>query len=700
MIDRYTGKKLDDRYEIHELLGCGGMAMVYSAYDILDKRTVAIKILKDEFSGNEEFIRRFKNESKTIAVLSHDNVVKVYDVSFGDKIQYIVMENIDGITLKEYIDKQHVIKWKEAVHFTTQILRALSHAHEKGIIHRDIKPQNIMLLRDGTIKVTDFGIAKFSKYETRTMTDKAIGSVHYISPEQARGDLTDEKADVYSVGVMLYEMITGTLPFEAENAVSVAIMQLQSNPRPPREINPDIPEGLEEIILKAMQKNPQYRYSSAEDMLTAIYKFQENLSIRFEYKYFHDDNPTKYIDTVNSVKDAKPKSNYGDEYLDEDDKEKSSKAINIVIGVGVAIIIFSVVLISGLLTGWFGLGAKDVDVPNFVGMKITEVVDNKDYKFTWDIKYAYDASKAEGIIIDQEPQSGSKRVKEGAQITLVVNSSGTKVAIPVVKGKTVEVAMAELKDAGLLYEILNVEDSETAQGIVVGTDPQEGKEVTVNSIVKVFVSRGAGEKKVAVPNVINKTFSEATAELVSKGLKVSDNIVKENSSKAKDIVLSTNPLPGVEVTEGSTITLTVSSGTAEQKTISIYVDLPAGVTKDVNLRVYIDGVLDSDHSKTLIPAYNTTYTLPVTGTSGKKSVVVNLDGKQYRSYEVDFDQGTVKTVAAYAYTAVSNKNTSSTSIPSVSSSSATVSEATERGEIKPKVVKRVSAHINHKEKRG
>ena len=243
-MDKYTGKRLDGRYEIHELIGVGGMAYVYRAYDIIDDRTVAIKILKDEFLGNQDFIRRFKNESKAIAVLSHPNIVKVYDVSFGDRIQYIVEEYIDGITLKEYLDQQRELKWKEAVHFTLQILRALNHAHSKGIVHRDIKPQNIMLLQDGTIKVTDFGIARFSRSETRTMTDKAIGSVHYIAPEQARGEVADERADIYSVGVMLYEMLTGTLPFEADNAVSVAIMQLQADPKPPRDINPAIPEGL------------------------------------------------------------------------------------------------------------------------------------------------------------------------------------------------------------------------------------------------------------------------------------------------------------------------------------------------------------------------------------------------------------------------------------------------------------------------
>ena len=269
-MDKYTGKRLDGRYEIQELIGVGGMAMVYKAYDNIDDKTVAIKILKDEFLGNEDFIRRFKNESKAIAVLSHPNIVKVYDVSFGDRIQYIVMEYIDGITLKEYIGQQHVISWKEAVHFTVQILQALQHAHEKGVVHRDVKPQNIMLLQDGTIKVTDFGIALVTTNDTRTMTKNAIGSVHYIAPEQAKGSVTDGKADIYSVGVMLYEMLTGKLPFDADSAVSVAIMQLQNDPKPPREINSSIPEGLEEITLRAMRKEPRQRYESAREMLEAI----------------------------------------------------------------------------------------------------------------------------------------------------------------------------------------------------------------------------------------------------------------------------------------------------------------------------------------------------------------------------------------------------------------------------------------------
>ena len=294
-MDNYVGKRLDGRYEIQEIIGVGGMAVVYKAYDNIDDRIVAIKILKEEFLANEEFRRRFKNESKAIAVLSHPNIVKVYDVSFGDKLQYIVMEYIDGITLKEYIEQQKVINWKEALHFTTQILRALQHAHDKGIVHRDVKPQNIMLLQNGNIKVADFGIARFSRNETRTMTESAIGSVHYISPEQARGEITDEKADIYSVGVVLYEMLTGQLPFQSDNAVSVAIMQLQSDATRPRDINPDIPVGLEQITLKAMQKNPRDRYQSAAEMLLDLDEVKRNPSVKFDYSYFVDTEPTKFV---------------------------------------------------------------------------------------------------------------------------------------------------------------------------------------------------------------------------------------------------------------------------------------------------------------------------------------------------------------------------------------------------------------------
>ena len=321
-MDKFVGKRLDGRYEIKEIIGVGGMAVVYKAFDNQENRVVAVKILKEEFISNEEFVRRFKNESKAIAMLSHPNIVKVYDVSFGDLIQYIVMEYIDGITLKEYIEREGSLRWKDAVHFTIQILKGLQHAHDKGIVHRDVKPQNIMVLPDGTIKVTDFGIARFARSEQRTITDKAIGSVHYISPEQARGERTDEKTDIYSVGVILYEMLTGRLPFQAESAVSVAIMQLQREPQLPTEINGSIPLGLEQITMHAMQKSPERRYQSASEMLCDLGAFRKDPSITFDYSYFVDDSPTKFVpnsfdyDSVRIPEEDKP----------EETKEKSSPA--------------------------------------------------------------------------------------------------------------------------------------------------------------------------------------------------------------------------------------------------------------------------------------------------------------------------------------------------------------------------------------
>ena len=291
--DKLIGTRLDGRYELTDLVGEGGMANVYRASDVLDNRVVAVKILKNEYSESEEFQRRFRDESKAIAMMSHPNIVKIYDMGFSDKMQYIVMEYIDGITLKDYIDSEHVLNWKDAVHFVVQILRALQHAHNRGIVHRDIKPQNIMLLTDGTIKVMDFGIAKFAREESRTATDQAIGTVHYISPEQARGDVTDAKSDLYSVGVMFYEMLTGRKPFDTDNPVSIAVMHMQNVAVRPRDINPNIPSGLEEIIMHAMEKDASKRYQTAAEMIRDIEAFKANNQIIFGD--YNAPEPTQYF---------------------------------------------------------------------------------------------------------------------------------------------------------------------------------------------------------------------------------------------------------------------------------------------------------------------------------------------------------------------------------------------------------------------
>ena len=433
-MDKYTGKKLDGRYEIRELIGVGGMANVYHCYDTIDAREVAIKILKDEFLDNEDFIRRFKNESKAIAVLNHPNIVRVYDVSFGDMIQYIVMEYIDGITLKEYIDMQGVLDWKETVHLTTQILKALQHAHENGIVHRDIKPHNIMLLQDGTIKVTDFGIARFSSNATRTMTEQAIGSVHYIAPEQARGEKTDGKTDIYSVGVMMYEMLTGTLPFDGDSAVSVALMQLQAKARRPREINPNIPEGLEEITVKAMQKNPDDRYHSALEMLSDIERFRLNPSIRFSYQYHNDKNRSRSSETAKKNKPVQPKKEEASvpkQMVYDDDAPVRSPALSAIKGVIISAII-ALLVFGGiaLYHDYMDSLPVEIEVPDFIGKTVKQAQAESNGMFNFTQEYRYSAAIPVDTIIDQNPAGGSKKVTEGATIELVVNSADTEVVVP------------------------------------------------------------------------------------------------------------------------------------------------------------------------------------------------------------------------------------------------------------------------------
>ncbi|MGN1043298.1 MAG: Stk1 family PASTA domain-containing Ser/Thr kinase [Acutalibacteraceae bacterium] len=638
-MDKYTGKRLDGRYEIQELIGVGGMAVVYRAYDIIEDKIVAIKILKDEFLGNKEFIRRFKNESKAIAVLSHPNIVKVYDVSFGTKIQYIVMEYIDGTTLKEYISRRKVINWKDALYFVNQILSALRHAHNKGVIHRDIKPQNIMLLKDGTIKVTDFGIARFSSNETQTMTDRAIGSVHYISPEQARGSIIDEKADLYSVGIMLYEMITGKLPFEADNAVSVAIMQMQATPKPPREINPDIPKGLEQIIMHSMEKDPARRYESAEEMANDIHKLQENADAVFKYKHFDDNNPTRYVDKLEDV--SSKKSNYGDDYNYRETKKNNKTKVGF-IAAGIATVVGLFALLFIFLNYFGSCGnrfTKDVDVPNLIGKTLSEVQENPEYKFVWKIESVYDSTKPDGIILDQDPLPGSKKIKEDGTITLKVNSPGVLIAVPNVKGLTEDVAKSKLTNAGLKYEVLMVMSEDVSEGIVSNVSPQEGSKVTSDTTVKLYVSKGKGEEKVLVPDVINKSLAAAKNEIIAAGLKVSDNVSSEDSDKPKGTVITTDPLPSVLVPKDSTVKIVVSTGVKREKTVEVAVDLPATVKHEVEVTYYIDGGLEG--SKKVVPAYNGNYSIYVKGNSGTKTLHVKLDGADYRAYKVDFDNNKV-----------------------------------------------------------
>ncbi|MEG1448016.1 MAG: protein kinase, partial [Oscillospiraceae bacterium] len=401
-MDKCIGKKLDGRYQLVELVGVGGMSNVYRAEDLNDGKTVAVKILRDEFANNEEFLRRFKNESKAIAMLSHPNIVKVYDVSFFERTKYIVMEYIDGISLKDYIDQQGVIKWKEAIFFTLQLLNALNHAHSRGIVHRDIKPQNVMLLSDGTIKITDFGIARFARNDSKTLTDKAIGSVHYISPEQASGMDTDERSDIYSLGVMLFEMLTGELPFEADSPVSVALKQIQSKPPRPTEINDAIPQGLESIIMRALEKSPDKRYQNASEMMRDIAEFKKNPSIKFAYKYDVDNQ-------FSEGKVDKMKSN--NKNLRNEDRNIKSKVpfIAVLSGITAAFVIVTLIFVGVLfiIKKPFA-NLPDITMPDLIGKDYKEVMGTKEYK-SFDIEVLeskYSADYGEGEILYQNPPAG------------------------------------------------------------------------------------------------------------------------------------------------------------------------------------------------------------------------------------------------------------------------------------------------------
>lgn len=597
-MDKYIGKRLDGRYEIKEIIGVGGMAYVYKAYDNIDDRVVAVKILKEEYLANDEFTRRFKNESKAIAILSHPNIVKVYDVSFGDRMQYIVMEYIDGITLKEYIDQQDEFKWKEAVHFTVQILRALQHAHDKGIVHRDIKPQNIMLLPDGTIKVTDFGIARFSRQDIRTTrsTDKAIGSVHYISPEQARGEITDEKADIYSVGVMLYEMLAGKLPFEADSAVSVAIMQLQSEAKPPREINPSIPEGLEDITVKAMQKDPSKRYQSAAEMLYDIDEFKKNPSIHFEYKYFVDESPTRYMETISRVKGQDAGENVTAGENDVETAKKPFPIIPVLCVVAAAFFLVAMIFVGIVLSdkiGGEGGNSSQITVPNFVGKTLEEI--SQDPEIMNNFKFGQQkeqfSDKPAGTVLDQSIEAGLS-VKKGVKtIVLTVSKGPNMVRIPDVVGQHRDNAEAALSNAGFVVKY-TMDVSDTVQeNFVISLSPAEyPQELMYGSDITMVVSSGpTPAEPVPVPDVLKLSKEQAITQLTEAGFVVNEaDITYVNTSAAPaNTVLSQSIKADTPTAPGTAIKLEISTGFVDVK---VQIPLPdSGVM--VDLQVYVNGQL-------------------------------------------------------------------------------------------------------------
>ncbi|MBQ6784247.1 MAG: Stk1 family PASTA domain-containing Ser/Thr kinase [Clostridia bacterium] len=668
-MDNYVGKRLDGRYEIREIVGVGGMAVVYKAYDNIDDRMVSIKVLKDEFLANEEFRRRFKNESKAIAVLSHPNIVKVYDVSLGDKLQYIVMEYVEGITLKEYIEQQGVIPWKEAVHFTTQILRALQHAHDKGIVHRDIKPQNIMLLENGSIKVTDFGIARFSRGETRTMTEAAIGSVHYISPEQARGETTDDKADIYSVGVVLYEMITGRLPFESDSAVSVAIMQVQNEATPPREINPQIPLGLEQITLHAMEKSTANRYQSAAEMLLDLDELKRNPSIKFDYTYFVDKEPTKFINresvTGGVYGTGAPNVGGGSSggaspvIPDRDDGRRGNVKRNIGIGVGIGIVAAVIAVLVFLRLFTDVLGGSDLTVPNFVGKIYAEEIDgNERYEdFEFDITYVSSTTAAEGEIIKQDPVSGTK-VRKGQTIKLEVVSKGTTSEIPKIYGKTLIEASEMLQTEGFTNLKAETEFSATATpGTVLRSDPAQGTEADTSETILLIVATDESNEKVSVPDVLGMNYytdkSSVEQFFTKQGLKVG-SVTEKDSIEEKGTIIEQSVRSGMKANKGSAINLTVSSGSGAQKTGHVFITLPnTGNTQ--TLRVYVANELQKS---TEVLLNGRGFTAEIKGNGTDVPIDIYIGETKVYDAKADFTRSTVPLTEVHTYPYASESTTS------------------------------------------
>ena len=569
-MDKMIGKMLDNRYELLEVIGSGGMAVVYKAKCHRLNRLVAVKVLKSDLAEDADFRRRFRDESQAVAMLSHPNIVSVYDVSRGET-EYIVMELIDGITLKQYMEKRGQLNWREALHFITQIMKALSHAHSRGIIHRDIKPQNIMVLRDGSVKVADFGIACLAN-SANTLTQEALGSVHYMSPEQARGDRTDARSDIYSAGVVLYEMLTGRLPFEGDNAVSVAIQHLSSVPLSPREINPDVPEALELICMKAMASDLEKRYASADEMLADLEEFRKNpeVDLDFTIEDLHRetvDEPTQYIPAVHTVSKAQKVQEADDGEEEEASPHKlGTRKLLTIIGAAVAAVALIVLLWHAIFSDLLGGEQTPTEyvVPHLIGMTIDEANENENVKGIFTIEQIGQRASskyAAGQIIEQSPERG-KTVKGNRVISVFVSTGARTESMPNLINTERRNAALQLKnlDLSLVVDDTLEEYSESiTAGYVIRTLPEAGTTLNEGDTVSLVVSKGSEKKSIPVI-----TFTGSDIEIVRQQATQMGLVVGDVSSRADvspiGTVLEQSIAPNTDVKEGTVITFVVSSG--------------------------------------------------------------------------------------------------------------------------------------------
>lgn len=552
--DKYIGKILDDRYEIIELIGSGGMANVYKALCHRLNRYDAVKIMRDETAANTELRRRFRAESQAVAMLSHPNIVSVYDVSHSDDVEYIVMELIDGITLKQYLQKKSVLDPSEVLDFTIQTAKALEHAHSKGIIHRDIKPQNIMLLKDGMIKVADFGIASLEN-TIEENNGETVGSVHYIAPEQARGEAPDARSDIYSLGIVMYEMLTGKLPYVGNSDVEVAVKHMNTDPVTPRDIVPSIPEELERICLKAMNSNIDERYQSASEMLADLEEYKSQSLAA----HVLEDSEAVLIDS-----EEPPRRR----------AKRSRRSKKIALSSGILAVLLFIIIGFVFLNGYF---LKDlfsdpvkVKVDNFVGRYYEDVINDKDYKKIYDFKVTFkvDLEHEYGIILSQDPESGrSKTVSDkGSKIVVelvcaaeTVDDQKRLLKVPDIVNHEREEAISMVQDAGFTYTLEQAPSDSITKGYVISTDPVAGAAADEGSEIKIIISTGPETVMTKVPQLKGLSKESAIAKIESSNLSIG-SISTAESDLVAGTVIDQNIAAGTEIEEHTKISITVSSG--------------------------------------------------------------------------------------------------------------------------------------------
>lgn len=561
----YIGLVLDNRYRLKRLVGIGGMAMVFEADDLLKKTTVAVKILKEEFAADEVSVQRFINESKAVLMLSHPNIVKIFDVSVKGEYKYIVMEYIDGITLKAYMQRKGTLSVKETIAYSIQILRALEHAHLGGVVHRDIKPQNIMLLRSGQIKVTDFGIAKLPDAKTLTATDKAIGTVYYISPEQAAGEKgIDRRTDLYSVGVLMYEMITGKLPFDGENPVSIALKQISEEPKPPRELNPDIPEGLEQIILFAMEKDKDKRFQTATQMIDLLKRVRENPGVVFKQK--------------NTPKKA------------SGGQGGKSSMLPIIMGVASAFLLVALIsaftVVHDIFFGDTANNTATIEVEQFVGRAYDDALQKELDKSSYRVKvdYAYSADTESGIVIAQTPKAGESRKgikgQKFADLTLTVSRGEEELYMDDYTYYDKRQAQIDLRGKGFVVTVSEDYSDVVPDGCVISTSPAAGEKVSAGATVILLVSKGEKIETTVVPNFVGTTSVDAYEILVKSDLRLGTISYRYDEYADYGIIVEQSLSMGTTVPKGmAKINFVISKGPEPAVTAPITAEPAASVTE-------------------------------------------------------------------------------------------------------------------------